>query len=923
MAWKCPGWLALEDQLKKGVFREVAPLGGSIGKDGDCLVIVGMQNDFVHGSRAVAGADCASFVVQQILISMQARIQARWCIAVAKDYIPSDHCVFQDRMGRQGKQRYCLSGSPGSNVHWRIEQAVSHIRALVPKRVVVGFKSYHEQIHSPAAFQYTKEYIDELRDAGLHRDRDASRLVAKLLVYTGCITPTCSGIEEPTGVCMGNISTGPDIMALVPTASPTPPFHEAILRSLVKKQIRRLFVVGLPFEEDVIDTAITAKERKIVSDVYIILDACRAENPTNSAALEKIARLMDTHGLKITTYRCAVLTVPKLMYIPMPSGGVLCYPHRGQGDYADLYSPESGVKDKDQKLPKPAVSFSEAPKKSTDLRGSSADSISKLVAAAPPFRDYVVRNEFGEWDPTIADAPQVFIPTKYRLGSQILQWLGRDETRSVEIRHGIPGVVLRTRFPTSLTSLTMVLGGVMNKTTNKHVDPTMAKIYGPRSFQLTCESAISIISSCGFMTQYSAMTDIRRVLQKIVTLKSVPYFMLRMGYAVSAIVDPSVDLSSQMVIDAERSYASARVRGTEEEKAAALWRVDRISEQAADWKAELFTMRNAGLWLDTKREKLRDGWAKRAFDDILQYSVSELASFCCTVVDACILTQSTETENNQLELNKGGTIVIVTAAAIDFLSRDVGPIELGKYIHGDGEWLPRALQHLELRLSQTWRCILAAFQQRKCSTASLSMLGCTKKALTMIPEHLRNDIVRTTAKALFRLLEEPWGLGQVYVYAGDHLEILEGEVQSGYTFLCSVVVHVKDPKGVCRAASLELAPGTASGLLCCGSVEAVMFGVVGGQWEKGTDTYGDEEDIANNTTLLLSHIGVRPKGLESETVYFHPDATPIKSILGPPGNKPWFNPFQSSAANPSPQQPVLDAAPTPPTNALSQLMHST
>ena len=152
-------------------------------------------------------------------------------------------------------------------MHWRIHEPISHLRSIAPKTVVVGFKSYHEQIHSPSAFQYTKDFLGELRDEGMHRERDVSRLVSKLMVYTGCIAATCSGSGTyqkkglfmlpkllitltqtgiPAGTDMLNLNAPPDVMSLITLDDKTiPTLHDAILKSLAKNQVRRLFIVGM------------------------------------------------------------------------------------------------------------------------------------------------------------------------------------------------------------------------------------------------------------------------------------------------------------------------------------------------------------------------------------------------------------------------------------------------------------------------------------------------------------------------------------------------------------------------------------------------------------------------------------------------------------------------------------------------------
>ncbi|KAJ9459308.1 Nicotinamidase/pyrazinamidase [Diplonema papillatum] len=952
MAWLGDRYAELVEEIEKGELSFSVPLGGSVGKEGDCLVLVGFQNDNVDGPRSVDEGDQAGFVASQLLWSLESRLEKRWCVAAARDYFPSDHCLFADRAGKKGRRSYCISGTVGTHFTWRVHAALSHLKALAPHKVLVGFKSYHEQIHSPSAFQYSKEVIDDLRGVKIQRERDMTRLVTKLLTYTGCTTAKCFAAPLPTKLCMTNLNAPPDVMAVVPSGgtNPSPPLHDAILSSLGKKQLRRVFVLGIPFEEDVVDTAIAAKDRKIVSDVYIVVDACRAHDRSKIAA---VVEILKKYRIKLTTFAQAVVDLPspapyyfneksleKLhfetsmvrgeshdgRYFSDDAGVMYCPFSEGPGyRYVHMFSPEAclgelnragAVRDKEEEVAfvfgdeqrgaTPAASpetvpvaraVKDTPYKAYRIRlqrfGLSTEWHKQLLIRAAKYAEFCVRNENGEWDPCVTDSPSTAIPPKLRLATHFLRWLGRDETRSSPWRYDTPAIRLRTKFPSGLSSTSFALGW-------RQV-PEFEKMYGTQTFQMTVEDTLSLAASCTFTTSCGAVAELRRVLHKAVSVQTLPFFALRLDVPVRSIMNPSKDVTNKMRQRIEQQYGDLRSRGpgvSRSEKAETLWLAERITEQASDWRTEAGIASLLGQWIGLKRAAMVDRSERKELDEVLDYTLAEIATLGVAAVEGFLFAAGSGTEKtaNQFVGHRNRRIVFVSATSPNFYHSTARRRELGRYFSQQGNWVPGGQAALHVRMQHLWRCILSSFRNSSVKHLSLTPLGCRPIDLEAVPDACRTGVVLAMICPLFSLLEEPWGFGSVYYQTlPQNADLVLKESERAYAYCCSVIVHQKDAKSVANELSSSNLP-VETGLLNIADPEAVVLGAVGGSWERAAERYSFQEDLANTSTILLSHVGVRAKGLAGEVINFHAADTPLRSILGSP-DPPEYDASSSAGEN--------------------------
>ena len=532
----------------------------------------------------------------------------------------------------------------------------------------------------------------------------------------------------------------------------------------------------------------------------------------------------------------------------------------------------------------------------------------QFIEQAADFEEFMIRNRNGEWDPCIGDNPSAGVPANLRLGTHFMKWLGRDLTRSVPCQYNKPCVALRTKFPTAVGSLNYLINPGLDKTEN------FAKIHGTNLFQVTVEEIINCINSNLFVSRCAIVPDFRRVMQRMVTQKNVLFFALRMHIQIKNLIDPNTDLTGAMASDAEKTYNDLRSRGVStDEKAAALWLAERLAEQAKDWKSEVHITKSFISWVAAKRSAIRGMKDRSDLDMLLSYSLSELSTLCCTAIKGYVTSASSSSENNanQVLSNRGVPVVFVQAASPDFFSPDIRGIELGKYFEKQGVWKRNAKTSLTQRMRHLWRCVFTSFQQHKVQAISLTPLGMRPQDVQYAPETEQNELIIIMLKSLFYTLEDPWGLVQVYLQMPDYLELATEEAECGnYTFMTSLCVHNKDAKSVCSDLSNV---GHTAGLLVTADACAVMLGLTGGLWELGIgSSYGFQEDIANSTTILLSHVGVRPKGLEGEQIAFHSASEPIEALLGSNERNLWSRKLIEDTE--------IELSPPKPKNALAMLM---
>ena len=920
-----------------GVAVTESPLGGTMGKDGDCLLIVGMQQDNAPGgARPVDGAEECAGVIAKLASCLECRGDGKWAVGVAKDLMPSDHCLFAHKAGQGARAPHCVANTQGSELHWQVHDSLAHLHTVYPRRVIVGFKSYHEQIHSPSAFQYSVPTFEELQQSGFDRERNMNRVLSKLLAYTGCVAAPCAAADSGAGLRNSHLDAPPDIMSLHPYTSllgaqvSSPPLHEALAAAVSGKKaqgsggpLRRLFVVGLPLEEDVLDTALAAKLRGLATDVFIVVDACAfGRGSANSPSAHKdAAALLAKHNIR--------LTVSTSVVFPRPRYDPFCLPASGDGAAAAATAAEKNAEAAAAAvvpaagdhavvlMPRQRVTYNSA-------GGATADAAPMQPSQPSPAEEGAAVGGGGGEAPTrfamkhdaktrdrwlttfaleyfmvgfsaekIAEVLQGIddgggqqrhrVPKDPHLGLGrcVMKWLNRDVTRSAEWRWGVPAVVLKSAFPTGVASLAF--------TVSAKTSPVLENAYGGGSFHVPVEEVMRLIGTRTFVTQHGCLASLRRVIQRVLSSPFMSYFSMLTRFPLHDCLNGDGDLTTALVRDAERRAAeegAATPEGKPTDEV--VWVAERAAEITADWKRVLLCAQKMQAGVDEMRGSLADHRHRAALDEALKYSLQELASLGCVRCEGYFLVDTAQ----QLQTCRGKPCVFVTACPPDFSSVVGRDPDFVRYFedltHGGVAWRLTGRQQLLARLKQTFRCVFAAFQQAGTTSLSLAPLCMRAMDLAPLPPPLRRDVVGLACRALFTVLEDVWGFGQVFAQVPEeYLGLASEELQAGYTLCTTVALHTRHAADVAQQlGTLSGRTGTDAGYMVCGDVYSVMLGQVGGAWEghggEAALPYSHQEDLANTSTYLFTHFGVSPDGLLSEEVKGHTAVESLQAVVGPP-----------------------------------------
>ena len=922
----------------EGVECRDAPLGGQIGKDGDCLIVVGMQRDYMlSGARPTQGGDLCAHAVSRIIRCLESRVDGKWVLGFTRDYIPSDHCLFAHRPGLPKKQQFCIGGSSGADMQWEVSGALSHLKAVVPRRVVAGFKSFHELIHSPSAFPYTAEVMAALHASGFDRERDESRVLNRLLPQTGCIAAPTAAVDTPSALYVSNVDAPPDAMTLQPhtdvgghSVGPIP-FITALNNSFGGKkvqQIRRMFIVGLSLEEDVLDTALVAIMQGLSTDVYIVADAVSSEAALDDdTATNNAVSLLAKHGVKVTTLSGIVFAPPVQRMIKFAAArgkapidvspavnadGTLVDLERDDFAVARiprLFHPkDEDIAEDDGVEREPSITQSEpatpaiaSPTVATAFSKTFGNSnAAKATKSSRPERQApkgYVRDLFlttfalEYFTVSMKDMKLVEVmqglenftehkpPAKTsRLGVYLTKWAGRDDTRSALWKWLTPEVALKAPFPAGVASVALQISA--------KVYPQLKTLYGDLSFQVPVDACMGLVDTRTYITQSRALASVRRVVQRYAKAGFASYVLLTSRYSLKECMNHDGMLTMHLIKAVEKQVNKEEAAGTPSQDL--LWYAEKVADITSDWKTVLLAAQQLQREIVSIRKDMNDYNDREAFDAALEYSLAELSSLGCVRSEGYFVVSSPD---NRIQNCKGKCLVFVTACAPEFSHLAGKDHDVLRYFERNAantnelRWRHDGKFFLKQRLGQTFRAVMAAFRQKGVTSVSLSPLGCRAQDLEGVAPPYRRDVVRVVLSALFTTLEDSWGFGQVFLQVDQaHLQLAREEVAL-YNPLVSVVVHIKDAReiayrlGICSGLT-----GTDVGYMVCGDVGSVALGHAGGCWESGQTraVYSFQEDLANTSTYLLQHQGVSPDGMKSELISTIHGSPSLGACIGHP-----------------------------------------
>jgi len=235
----------------------------SIG-EGDCLIVVDMQNDFVPqddvtnprgGAFGVPeGADIAPLIVK---LMKHFAVSGAMVIAT-RDYHPCGHCSFQPSGPFPS---HCIQGSVGSQFYGPVGECLHELRGL-GRRAEVVFKGFHEDTDSFGSFRYSD--TDDTWSRLAHKDQSTKLHGCSLSAWTGCVTLKCSNLDE-------DVNAPPDVCAVLE--------RESLADRLKREGIKRVFACGLALDFCVLDTVLNGRKaasKAGFQQVSMILDAARA-----------------------------------------------------------------------------------------------------------------------------------------------------------------------------------------------------------------------------------------------------------------------------------------------------------------------------------------------------------------------------------------------------------------------------------------------------------------------------------------------------------------------------------------------------------------------------------------------------------------------------------------------------------------------
>lgn len=124
-------------------------------QDGDALILVDVQNDFLPGGRlAVPEGDA---VIAPLNAWIERFAQRRLPIVATRDWHPADHCSFQARGGPW--PAHCVAGTPGAEFAPALR---------LPENVWIVSKATRPDEEAYSGFQGT-DLAQRLREAGVRR----------------------------------------------------------------------------------------------------------------------------------------------------------------------------------------------------------------------------------------------------------------------------------------------------------------------------------------------------------------------------------------------------------------------------------------------------------------------------------------------------------------------------------------------------------------------------------------------------------------------------------------------------------------------------------------------------------------------------------------------------------------------------------
>eukprot|EP01059_Diplonema_ambulator_P034107 TRINITY_DN747_c0_g1_i11.p1 TRINITY_DN747_c0_g1~~TRINITY_DN747_c0_g1_i11.p1 ORF type:complete len:936 (+),score=308.88 TRINITY_DN747_c0_g1_i11:109-2916(+) len=489
-------------------------------------------------------------------------------------------------------------------------------------------------------------------------------------------------------------------------------------------------------------------------------------------------------------------------------------------------------------------------------------------------------------------------PSKYRPAYALLSMLGRNDDRGL-LELGTPNIVLTTPLSERVDECTTITINAQNiqeiydteKACDKHIDPlerkkdvyegvTAQDVYGDGEFSITIGelkrlAESTFVSTSGdfsrkFLKELTAVLSGKGIVNLDVACK---YWSLLRATSLEKIGLETEEEIQHLLssLGHNKAIAAEDAKGICSVKLVGL-HSDMWTEEYVDFLPKVTLLQeHIRAWRsDVKVSTFEHGFPSSAdAKAVFQQSIGELCNSTCTsqqgyfLVEGCYDHTVQGYSYNQLTGKTPVPITFLSAAGIDFRKPAVKEREMPKYFTGSpnnwGDFRKLGRHSLKQRVKNIYKSVFECAMHHKVRCLSMLPMG-LGIFLTGIPASHRQAVRRAYFEAQFELLsEEDWGFEAYYLNVTDRDEvsgILHDVARTHrWPLRCSIILHSRDTKFL----AVELAKKhKAVGVLNPSDCSALMWGIMGAQWETGRyDLYSGEQDMCAHSTALLAHANLR------------------------------------------------------------------
>eukprot|EP00755_Sulcionema_specki_P020641 Sspe_Gene.12658::Locus_4324_Transcript_1_1_Confidence_1.000_Length_2008::g.12658::m.12658 len=265
----------------------------------------------------------------------------------------------------------------------------------------------------------------------------------------------------------------------------------------------------------------------------------------------------------------------------------------------------------------------------------------------------------------------------------------------------------------------------------------------------------------------------------------------------------------------------------------------------------------------------------------LSLSLNEIASRCCLSQHGLFFTDGGKRNWNQIAPATHDSVVFLIACGPHFSKGDEAEYSnFFQKVPGVPADLPPSRKYsyfaeggrdaLWRRLREVYKAVYTSADAQHAKTVVVAPLGL--QSVSFVPAEVLHDVLDAFLRApIEALAQHSYSFGSCWIAAGQHKAQLDEIVQDVHPN-CHVVVHDRSSRFL---ASELLKSGQKPAVLVPCNPGGLLTGHLGGEWEEGIgEKFGEEEDFAANSTMLLAHSGVSSVYLDTNRylmVPVHPD----------------------------------------------------